>query len=46
VRGQRAGQHRVVADLAFLTEAGDVLGTMHEIDFHLPPVATRGPAAN
>jgi hypothetical protein len=44
VRGQRAGQHRVVADLAFVSAKGDVLGVMHEIDFHLPPVATRGPA--
>jgi NAD(P)-dependent dehydrogenase (short-subunit alcohol dehydrogenase family) len=43
VRGQRAGQHRVVADLAFLGEGGHVLGTMTEIDFHLPPVATRAP---
>jgi hypothetical protein len=48
VRGQRAGQHRVVADLAFVAEGGQVLGVMQEIDFHLPPVATRGPgtAAN
>lgn len=43
VRGQRPGQHRVVADLAFVAEGGEVLGTMHGIDFHLPPVATRGP---
>jgi hypothetical protein len=43
VRGERAGQHRVVADLAFVAEGGQVLGTMNEIDFHLPPVATRGP---
>jgi NAD(P)-dependent dehydrogenase (short-subunit alcohol dehydrogenase family) len=46
VRGQRAGQHHVVADLAFITEGGDVLGTMTKIDFHLPPVATRGPGAS
>jgi hypothetical protein len=43
VRGHRAGQHRVVADLAYVAEGGRVLGTMDEIDFHLPPVATRGP---
>ena len=45
VRGQRAGKHRVVADVAFVSEGGEVLGTMTEIDFHLPPVATRGPGA-
>ncbi len=42
VRGQRTGQHRVVADLAYVSESGRVLGAMQEIDFHLPPVATRG----
>ena len=45
VRGTRAGQHRVVADLAYVAEGGRVLGAMQEIDFHLPPVATRGPGS-
>ncbi len=46
VRGRRAGQHQVIADLAFVAEGGQVLGTMQEIEFHLPPVATRGPASS
>jgi hypothetical protein len=46
VRGRRAGQHQVIADLAFVAEGGQVLGVMQGIEFHLPPVATRGPASS
>jgi hypothetical protein len=37
------GQHRVLADLAYVLEDGRVICTMHELDFHLPAAATRRP---
>jgi hypothetical protein len=43
VRGQRMGQHRVLADLAYVREDGRVVCTMHDLDFHLPAAATRRP---
>jgi NAD(P)-dependent dehydrogenase (short-subunit alcohol dehydrogenase family) len=43
VRGKRMGQHRVLADLAYVLEDGRVICTMHELDFHLPAAATRRP---
>jgi NAD(P)-dependent dehydrogenase (short-subunit alcohol dehydrogenase family) len=43
VRGQRMGQHRVLADVAYLREDGRVVCTMHDLDFHLPAAATRRP---
>jgi hypothetical protein len=42
VRGKRTGQHAVVADLAFVSEGGRVLGAMQGIELHMPPAATRG----
>jgi hypothetical protein len=44
VRGQRVGQHRVLADLAYVLDDGRVVCTMHDLDFHLPAAATRRPA--
>jgi len=43
VRGQRLGQHRVLADLVYVLDDGRVVCTMHDLDFHLPAVATRRP---
>jgi NAD(P)-dependent dehydrogenase (short-subunit alcohol dehydrogenase family) len=43
VRGQRMGQHRVLADLAYVREDGRVVCTIHDLDFHLPAAATRRP---
>jgi hypothetical protein len=43
VRGKRVGQHRVLADLAYVLDDGRVICTMHDLDFHLPAAATRRP---
>jgi hypothetical protein len=37
VSSRRAGQYRVLADLAYFTEETGVLGTMHDLELHLPP---------
>jgi hypothetical protein len=40
VSGRRAGQYRVLADLTYFTETG-VIGTMQDLELHLPPSTTR-----
>lgn len=35
VRGRRAGQYRVVADLVYVAEGGRVLGHMQDLELHL-----------
>jgi hypothetical protein len=41
VKGRRVGQYRVLADIAYLTEAGGVLGYMQDLELHVPPSANR-----
>jgi NAD(P)-dependent dehydrogenase (short-subunit alcohol dehydrogenase family) len=43
VRGRRAGQYRLLADLAYFTGAGAVLATMQDLELHLPPHASGPP---
>jgi hypothetical protein len=45
VRGRRMGQHRVLADLAFVDGRDEVLGFMQDLDFHMPAGSARPPAA-
>ncbi len=39
LRGRRAGQRKVVVDLAYLTETGSLLVTIRDLEMHLPLVA-------
>jgi NAD(P)-dependent dehydrogenase (short-subunit alcohol dehydrogenase family) len=43
VRGRRVGQHRALADVAFILEDGRLVCTLHDLEFHLPAAATRRP---
>jgi len=43
VRGRRVGQHRVIADVAYVLADGRVVCTLGDLDFHLPAAATRRP---
>jgi hypothetical protein len=43
VRGQRVGQHRVLADLVWVLDDGRVVCAIRDLDFHLPAAATRRP---
>ncbi len=38
LRGRRAGQRKVIVDLTYLTEAGAVLGSIRDLEMHLPLV--------
>jgi hypothetical protein len=46
VRGRRMGQHRVLADLAFVDGRGKTLGLMRGLDFHMPAGSARPAAAS
>jgi hypothetical protein len=45
LRGRRAGQRKVIVDLTYVTEAGAVLGSIRDLEMHLPLVVdgTAGP---
>ena len=38
LRGRRAGQRKVIVDLTYITEAGAVLGSIRDLEMHLPLV--------
>jgi hypothetical protein len=39
LRGRRAGQRKVLVDLDYLTDAGALIGTLRDVEMHLPLVA-------
>ena len=38
LRGRRTGQRKVLVELAYLTETGALLGTIRDLEMHLPLV--------
>jgi NADP-dependent 3-hydroxy acid dehydrogenase YdfG len=46
LRGRRAGQRKVIVDLAYLTDTGNLLGTIRDLEMHLPLVVDGSAQSN
>ena len=46
LKGRRAGQRRVLVDLAYVTETGRLLGTIRDLEMHLPLAIDGGVKSN
>jgi NAD(P)-dependent dehydrogenase (short-subunit alcohol dehydrogenase family) len=46
LRGRRAGQRKVIVDLAYLTDTGNLLGYIRDLEMHLPLVVDGSAQSN